>query len=67
MEGCEVPKDLRPAAHQELFLAPQTAGVDHSSWLQSIADWRMTCRQQIGYNGSIYLEDRLQWTRKAFV
>ena len=52
--------------HKEVFLPPASS-TDHQAWLSTITEWREHCRQQIGYNGSIYNVEQLKWARYNFV
>ena len=66
--ACASPLALRERSkHQEVFLAPQTAGLDHETWLRLVTAWRAACRDNISFTGTIFEVPSIQWARTAFV
>jgi iron(II)-dependent oxidoreductase len=44
-----------------------TSPSDWSSWLAGMRSYRADCLKSIGYNGSIYNQSAIAWTRTAFM
>eukprot|EP00929_Paragymnodinium_shiwhaense_P000579 TRINITY_DN100828_c0_g1_i1.p1 TRINITY_DN100828_c0_g1~~TRINITY_DN100828_c0_g1_i1.p1 ORF type:complete len:852 (+),score=98.52 TRINITY_DN100828_c0_g1_i1:93-2558(+) len=49
-----------------LFESPRTTA-DHAEWLQRIRSWADSVRNSIDYNGSLYLDRAVNWTRVSYV
>ena len=50
-----------------LLLSPMGASLNPQAWLSLMRTFRAKCREEIGYNGSIYEDARLQWTQRNWV
>ena len=61
---CDIPTILAPSNEQ--FSLPSDASAT-SAWQQALKQWRTDCKAAINYNGSIYKEPALQWTRYSYI
>ena len=66
-DPCAFPGSLSGSTQGQLVPPTSITQDSVQRWLEVLDSWRDNCTASLGYNGSIYRVEQLQWTQSSFI